>query len=69
MPIFECPTCHKKVTYRCRDEVPYRPFCSQRCKLVDLGKWLNEEYRISEEMPEHLRPEPNAPKMPPDEEA
>ncbi len=25
---------------------PYRPFCSERCRLVDLGKWLNEDYRI-----------------------
>jgi len=26
---------------------PNFPFCSKRCKLIDLGKWLNEEYRIS----------------------
>jgi hypothetical protein len=26
----------------------YRPFCSERCKLIDLGKWLGEEHRISE---------------------
>jgi len=44
--------CRKQVTYTSRDEVPYRPFCSRRCKLIDLGKWLNEEYRISEEPPE-----------------
>jgi endogenous inhibitor of DNA gyrase (YacG/DUF329 family) len=24
----------------------YRPFCSERCKLADLGRWLNEDYRI-----------------------
>jgi endogenous inhibitor of DNA gyrase (YacG/DUF329 family) len=24
----------------------YRPFCSERCKLVDLGRWLSEEYRV-----------------------
>jgi endogenous inhibitor of DNA gyrase (YacG/DUF329 family) len=28
-------------------EVPYRPFCSERCRLIDLGKWFNEDYRIS----------------------
>ena len=34
---------------------PFGPFCSQRCKLIDLGKWLNEEYRISEPLrPDHL---------------
>ncbi len=43
-----CPTCRRKVAYTDLAEVPYRPFCSRRCKLVDLGKWLNEEYRISE---------------------
>ena len=30
----------------------YRPFCSQRCKLADLGRWLNEDYRIPETEPE-----------------
>jgi len=38
-----CPTCRVRVVW---DQSPYRPFCSERCKLVDLGKWLNEEYRI-----------------------
>ena len=28
------------------------PFCSKRCKSIDLGKWLNEEYRISTPLPE-----------------
>jgi endogenous inhibitor of DNA gyrase (YacG/DUF329 family) len=32
--------------------VPFRPFCGERCKLIDLHRWLNEEYRISEEHPE-----------------
>jgi endogenous inhibitor of DNA gyrase (YacG/DUF329 family) len=26
----------------------FRPFCSERCKLVDLGKWANEEYRVEQ---------------------
>ncbi len=31
------------------------PFCSPRCKMVDLGKWLGEEYKISEPLrPDHL---------------
>ncbi len=34
---------------------PLGPFCSQRCKTVDLGKWLGEEYRVSEPLrPDHL---------------
>ncbi len=31
-------------------EAPFLPFCSRRCRLVDLGKWLEGEYRISREM-------------------
>lgn len=56
MPTLECPICQRVVRYQDRAEVPYRPFCSQRCKYIDLGRWLNEEYCISEELPE----EPNA---------
>jgi uncharacterized protein len=52
MPVLKCPNCQRTVTYTDPVEVPWRPFCSQRCKLVDLSKWLNEEYRISEELPE-----------------
>ena len=49
MPVMECPTCGRRVEYRSKAEVPFRPFCSRRCKLIDLHKWLNEEYRVSEE--------------------
>lgn len=55
MPILTCPNCGAEVPYASVDEVPFRPFCSKRCKLIDLGKWLNEEYRISEEIPESDR--------------
>jgi endogenous inhibitor of DNA gyrase (YacG/DUF329 family) len=43
-----CPTCRRKTPYAELAEIPYRPFCSLRCQMIDLGKWLNEEYRISE---------------------
>jgi endogenous inhibitor of DNA gyrase (YacG/DUF329 family) len=51
-----CPICKKKFNYY---ESASRPFCSDRCKMVDLGKWLNEEYNVpvvshSEEMEESL---------------
>jgi endogenous inhibitor of DNA gyrase (YacG/DUF329 family) len=39
----ECPTCGKAVDWQ---NSLFRPFCSERCKLVDLGKWVNEEYRV-----------------------
>ena len=38
-----CPTCGASV--RCLDN-PDRPFCSATCRLVDLGGWLDERYRI-----------------------
>jgi endogenous inhibitor of DNA gyrase (YacG/DUF329 family) len=39
----KCPTCGREVDWK---DNPYRPFCSERCKLVDLGRWVNEEYRV-----------------------
>lgn len=39
----KCPTCNKPVQWQ---DNPFRPFCSERCKLVDLGKWVSEEYRV-----------------------
>jgi hypothetical protein len=45
-----CPTCKKPVTERAKN--PSFPFCSPRCRAVDLGKWLGEEYRVSSNAPE-----------------
>ena len=42
----KCPVCNKPVTI----EDPYMPFCSERCKLIDLGNWASEKYVISEEI-------------------
>lgn len=39
-----CPTCKRAVLPRA--ENPCFPFCSGRCKAVDLGRWLGGEYRI-----------------------
>ena len=50
--IIRCPTCGKKVDYRQRAQYPHFPFCSERCKLIDLGKWLDGEHRIEEALPE-----------------
>lgn len=41
-----CPVCKKKTTW---EENPWRPFCSERCKLIDLGKWATGEYRVPDE--------------------
>ena len=39
-----CPTCSAPVEWR--PDNPYRPFCSERCKLIDLGAWAAEEHAI-----------------------
>lgn len=39
-----CPTCGQGVVWQA--ESLYRPFCSKRCQLIDLGEWANEEKRI-----------------------
>jgi len=42
----KCPVCSKKSNL---EENPWRPFCSERCKFLDLGKWTLEEYKIAGE--------------------
>jgi uncharacterized protein len=44
-PIVNCPRCAKPV--RWSPESPFRPFCSERCKMIDLGAWASEEYRVA----------------------
>ena len=44
-----CPSCRKPVAWRA--ESPFRPFCSERCRLVDLGAWASERYAIPVETP------------------
>jgi uncharacterized protein len=39
----KCPICGKPVEWK---DNPFRPFCSERCKLVDLGRWVTEEYSV-----------------------
>jgi uncharacterized protein len=41
----ECPIC-KKILVDAPDDFGPRPFCSPSCKLIDLGNWLSETYRI-----------------------
>ena len=43
-----CPICKKVTTW---EENPARPFCSPRCKLIDLGRWAGGQYRIPSEEP------------------
>jgi endogenous inhibitor of DNA gyrase (YacG/DUF329 family) len=39
-----CPTCDSPVEWG--PQSPHRPFCSERCKLIDLGAWASEEHSI-----------------------
>ena len=40
--VFSCPRCGEKV----KTDVPHFPFCSKRCRMIDLGTWLEEGFRI-----------------------
>ncbi|MGZ3159354.1 MAG: DNA gyrase inhibitor YacG [Burkholderiaceae bacterium] len=42
--IVDCPTCGKKVEWT--EQSKFRPFCSNRCKQIDLGAWAEEKYTI-----------------------
>lgn len=42
--LVSCPTCQKKSLWSI--ENPDRPFCTPRCKLIDLGAWASESYSI-----------------------
>ncbi|HUN26095.1 MAG TPA: DNA gyrase inhibitor YacG [Steroidobacteraceae bacterium] len=42
-----CPTCGRSIEWS--EAAPFRPFCSERCKLVDLGAWLTEKRSIPAE--------------------
>lgn len=59
--MLRCPICKREVAPR--RENPAFPFCSERCKLIDLGKWLGEEYKVPAKPEEE---EDGAP-APPDE--
>lgn len=52
----KCPQCQKEVMWS--PDYPYRPFCSQRCKTLDLGAWASEDYKLQaqEEQPAHESP-------------
>ena len=43
----KCPTCRRPVEWSA--ESVYRPFCSDRCRLIDLGAWFSEQHKIPDE--------------------
>ena len=49
MPLVKCPTCEKMSEYSGNE---FRPFCSERCKLIDFGAWADEEFSLPTEQSE-----------------
>ena len=56
MAVVRCPTCGDSVVWS--PASPNRPFCSERCKNVDLGAWASERYAISGEPDDGQDPPP-----------
>ncbi len=44
----KCPTCNKNFNYY---DSKFRPFCNERCRMVDLGHWLDENYKVASNSP------------------
>ena len=49
-----CPTCRRDIEWS--ERFPYRPFCSERCRLIDLGAWISEKHAIPGD---ELKPDQN----------
>jgi len=50
----KCPICHKTLKplpEKQTEETGFFPFCSERCRLIDLGAWLDAEYKITSKLP------------------
>ena len=65
MPTFPCPTCQRPVEWSAAAR--WRPFCSERCRLIDLGAWMTEKHAIPGEeiSPDNVQPAQDEPDAPP----
>jgi hypothetical protein len=52
--IVRCPACGGDSVFAPSN--PYRPFCSERCKSIDLGAWASEQFRVPDETPPDDQP-------------
>jgi endogenous inhibitor of DNA gyrase (YacG/DUF329 family) len=50
-----CPRCGAESEYSPQNK--WRPFCSERCRMIDLGKWAAEDYRVPEDPSKSKPPE------------
>ncbi len=48
-----CPTCNKEVVWQTSSK--FRPFCSDRCRLIDLGDWAEENHKISQPVQQDVK--------------
>jgi hypothetical protein len=63
MTTVSCPTCQRPVEWS--EASPFRPFCSERCRLIDLGEWMSERHVIPGEPTfEAIAPESDADDVP-----
>ena len=53
MMVVKCPNCRKDTQYEGNE---FRPFCSERCKLLDFGAWADEQYNlpVEDEIPSEI---------------
>jgi uncharacterized protein len=58
----KCPTCHRELEW---ETAPFRPFCSERCRLIDLGAWLTEQRVIPGDAGDSSDAEPGPADEPP----
>jgi endogenous inhibitor of DNA gyrase (YacG/DUF329 family) len=47
--LVKCPTCRREIDWSASE---FRPFCSERCRLIDLGAWLTEKHSIPSDAPD-----------------
>ncbi|NQW48471.1 MAG: DNA gyrase inhibitor YacG [Planctomycetes bacterium] len=64
-----CPICRKPLSAPSRRDLPFFPFCGERCRLVDLGRWFDESYVVGTPIDPDSEPGPADAIPPPSEES
>jgi len=59
MSVHHCPMCNRKTPDKAPANLPYFPFCSRRCQLIDLAHWLGGDYAIPGQNQYQQPPPPN----------
>jgi uncharacterized protein len=60
-----CPICQRPMAGQSTAEWPDFPFCSHKCRVIDLGRWLGEQYRIAADDSEEVPTDPDTLDEPP----